>query len=141
MERYPIPQFIESESKIAFFLSFRQFFYLVGAGVICFILYYFLPFTLFIMAAACIFLGAAAIAFITINGVPLLTMLMGAIGFSIGGKNYTWKKAESPYPFKPIARTHIKKIDEGPVLQAQKSNLKKAQTLVETKKRNSGGTE
>ena len=43
MEQYPIPQFIEQESKIASFISFRQFFYLVGAGVICFFLYFLLP--------------------------------------------------------------------------------------------------
>ena len=43
MEQYPVPQFIEQEGKIAFFLSFRQFFYLAGAGAICFILYYTLP--------------------------------------------------------------------------------------------------
>ena len=40
MEQYPIPQFIEQEGKIAFFISFRQFFYIVGAGAICFILYF-----------------------------------------------------------------------------------------------------
>jgi len=134
MERYPIPQFIEQEGKIAFFISFRQFFYLVGAGVICFILYYVLPFSIFIILAIAVFGGAAALAFVTINGVPILNMLLGSIGFAIAGKSYVWKKKESPYPFKPIARAKIKKIEEGPVLQAQASNLRKVNTMVETKK-------
>lgn len=125
MEQYPIPQFIEQESKIAFFISFRQFFYLVGAGVICFFLYFILPRILFFVVGAVIFIGAAILAFGMINGVPILNMILGAIGFSIGGKDYTWKKKESPYPFKPIKRTQIKKIEQGPVLQAQTSQLKR----------------
>jgi hypothetical protein len=132
MERYPIPQFIEQEGKIAFFISFRQFFYLVGAGVVCFILYYVLPFFLFITFSFIIFGGAVALAFITVNGVPVLNLILGSIGFAIGGKNYVWKKAESPYPFKPIRRTQIKKIEDGPVLQAQKSQLRKMHTKIET---------
>lgn len=131
VEQYPIPQFIEQESKIAFFISFRQFFYLVGAGIICFFLYWILPRTLFFIASSIVFICSAALAFITIDGVPILNMLMGAIGFSMGSKNYTWKKKESPYPFKPIKRTQIKKIDQGPVLQAQTSQLRKTKTTVE----------
>jgi len=130
-EQYPIPQFIEQESKIAFFISFRQFFYLVGAGVICFFLYWILPRTLFYLATAVITIVACALAFMTINGAPILDIILGAIGFSMGGKNYTWKKKESPYPFKPIKRTEIKKIEQGPVLQAQASQLKRIKTQIE----------
>jgi hypothetical protein len=133
MEQYPIPQFIEQEGKIAFFISFRQFFYLVGAGVVCFVLYYILPLPLFIIFSLIIFGGALVLAFITINGVPIINMIFGSIGFALGGKNYVWKKKESPYPFKPIKRARIKKIEEGPVLQAQSSQLRKLGTKVETK--------
>jgi hypothetical protein len=58
---------------------------------------------------------------------------LNAIGFSMGGKNYVWKKKESPYPFKPIKRTQIKKIEQEPVLQASKSQLRKMHTNIETK--------
>lgn len=131
MEQYPIPQFIEQEGKIAFFISFRQFFYLVGAGIACFFLYFILPRIIFYMVATVIFVGMAALAFGTINGTPILNVILGAIGFSMGGKDYTWKKKESPYPFKPITRTQIKKIEQGPVLQAQVSELRKMKTKVE----------
>lgn len=133
MEQYPIPQFIEQEGKIAFFISFRQFFYLVGAGVVCFLLYYILPRILFFMASLIIIVGTLILAFVTINGVPILNMILGSIGFALGGKSYIWKKKESPYPFKPIKRTQLKKIEEGPVLQAQTSQLKKIHTQIETK--------
>ncbi len=131
MEQYPIPQFIEQEGKIAFFISFRQFFYLVGAGVICFMLYFVLPFFLFIISAFVIFGSAAALAFITVNGVPIINTIFSSFGFLTGTKDYTWKKKESPYPFKTIKRAQIRKIDEGPVLKAQTSRLRKAHTDVE----------
>jgi hypothetical protein len=131
MEQYPIPQFIEQEGKIAFFISFRQFFYLVGAGAVCFVLYFILPKFLFFLLAPVIFIATLILAFATINGVPILNMILGAIGFSFGGKDYTWKKKESPYPFKPIKRTQIKKIEQDPVLKAQDSQLKRTKTQVE----------
>ena len=73
----------------------------------------------------------AILAFGTVDGMPILNTIMGSIGFSLGGKDYTWKKKESPYPFKSIKRTQIRKIDEGPVLQAQVSQLKRTKAQVE----------
>ena len=67
MEQYPIPQFIEQEGKIAFFLSFKQFFYLVGAGVVIFMLYYILPSFLFYLTAGITAIGGIALAFVTIK--------------------------------------------------------------------------
>jgi len=131
MEQYPIPQFIEQEGKIISFLSFKQFFYLIGAGVICFLLYQVLPKFLFAPIAVVVFVVAGAVAFVKIEGMPLLNYVLNLFGFSFGGKNYTWKKKESPYPFKPIVRTQIKKIEQAPQLQAQVSQLKKTKTSIE----------
>ena len=133
MEQYPIPQFIESESKIAFFLTFRQFFYLLGAGGVCFLLYFVLPTIIFFIVAFIICAAAIILAFGVVNGTPILNVLLGALGFSLHGKDYTWQKKESPYPFKPIQRTEIKKIEQAPVLQAQISQLKRTKALVELK--------
>ena len=133
MDQYPLPQFIEQEGKIAFFLSFRQFFYLVGAGLVCFFLFYLLPFVLFLPVAAIIFIGSIALAFIRISGMSIVELALSSFGFAIGGKSYIWKKKESPYPFKPMERTQIKKINNQPVLQAQQSQLKKIKTAVELK--------
>jgi len=134
VEQYPIPQFIETEGKIAPFLSFKQFFYLVGAGLACFFLYFIIGGgTLFYMIAIVIFIVAVVLAFGKVNGEPIFNVMLGAIGFSMGGKDYTWKKKESPYPFKPIKRTQIHKIEQGPVLQAQASQLKKTKTFIDLK--------
>lgn len=133
MESYPIPQFIEQESKIAFFISFRQFFYLVGAGVLCFILYFLLPRFLFFIASFVIGLGAIILAFVTVNGVPIINTILATIGFATGGKNYTWKKKESLYPFRSIKRAEVRKLEQGPVLSASKSRLRRIRTDVELK--------
>jgi hypothetical protein len=133
MEQYPIPQFIEAEAKIAFFISFRQFFYLVGAGVICFVLYFILPKFLFFIALIIVFGAAIILAFVTINGAPAVNVLLNSLGFMAGAKNYTWKKKESEYPFKAIKRIQLKKIEEKPVLNAQESRLKKIHTQIEMK--------
>ena len=75
-------------------------------------MYFLLPRFLFYLIAIIIFVGTAILAFGTVNGTPIINVIFGAIGFSMHGKDYTWKKKESPYPFKPIARTKIKKIEK-----------------------------
>lgn len=134
MEQYPIPQFIEQEGKIAFFISFRQFFYLVGAGAICFILYFVLSSVLvFVILSIIVGTSAVVLAFVTINGAPVINVILHSFGFIIGSKNYIWQKKESPYPFKTIKRVEIRKIAEGSALKIQQSRLKKIRTEVELK--------
>ena len=131
MEQYPIPQFIEQEGKIAFFISFRQFFYLCGGGVICFILYYTVPFFIFAILSLLIMGVVGSLAFLTVNGMPIINIVLNSIGFLTHTKIYTWHKKESAYPFKTVKRIQIRKIDEGSKLQAQTSRLKKIHTQVE----------
>lgn len=131
MEQYPIPQFIEQEGKIAFFISFRQFFYLCGGGVICFILYYTMPFAIFAILSLIVMVVTGSLAFLTINGMPIMNIVLNSIGFLAHTKNYTWHKKESAYPYKAIKRIQIRKIEEGAVLKAQTSRLKKIHTQVE----------
>ncbi|MBI1866235.1 MAG: PrgI family protein [Candidatus Staskawiczbacteria bacterium] len=133
MEQYPIPQFIEQEGKIISFVSFRQFFYIIGAGVICFLLYFVLPRFLFIILSVIIGVTAIVLAFVTVNGVPIMNVILSSFGFAAGSKNYVWQKKESPYPFKTVKRVEIRKIEEGSALKVQQSRLKKIHTEVELK--------
>ncbi len=133
MENYPIPQFIEQEGKIAFFISFRQFFYIVGAGAVCFVLYFILPRFLFAIFSIIISISSIGLAFVTVNGAPISNVLLNSLGFATGSKNYVWQKKESPYPFKTIKRVEIRKIEEGHALKIQESRLKKIHTEVELK--------
>ena len=131
MAEYPTPQFIEEEGKIVSFLTFRQFFVLIGTLAVCGLFYYFLPFYLFIILSLITVLIGASIAFLKINNTPVAVIVLNFLFFFIKSKDYTWKKKESPYPFKPIKRAQIKRIEKGPVLQAQTSQLKQTKTAIE----------
>lgn len=132
MEQYPVPQFIEEESRIISFVTFRQFFYLVGAGAIIFISYYALPFVVFVVVAVVIGVLALGLAFFKIDGVPVLEIATHSIGFLGKTKNYTWHKKESMFPFKTVQKAEIKKIVEHkPLGVGQKSVLKNLRTKVE----------
>ena len=134
MPEYSVPQFIEDEARIIFFLTFRQFFILVGGGFLCFLSYYFLP---FIIASFCIFIILALvilIGFVKIKGDSVVKIVLHFLGFSIASKNYTWQKSgsgqispemqnyEKPN-FKP--QSYIKKTGEGQggQLQGTKKNI------------------
>lgn len=137
MAQYPIPQFIESEGRIISFLTFRQFFVLVGGGAICLLLYYTLPTALFALFSLIIMLTAAAIAFLKVNNESVVTALLHFLKFSTANKDFTWKKKESTYPFKMQVAPKIGGINnlpEIPTLQAHPSKLGGIKKMVETKK-------
>ncbi len=100
MAQYPIPQFIEAEGKIISFLTFRQFFWIVGGGAACMLFYYTLPFFLFVVLSVITALFVALVAFVKIDNVSVLTIFFNFLTFSTKTKDYTWKKKEMPYPFK-----------------------------------------
>src|SRR5258708_7842589 len=99
MAQYPIPQFIESEGKIIFFLTFRQFFILVGGGTACILLYFILPLFLFLVFAIPIVIVTLVVAFLKVNNESVVKAFLHYVGFSTKPKNYTWKKKDLSYPF------------------------------------------
>src|SRR3989344_2464430 len=111
MPQYPLPQFIEEEGKIVFFLTFRQFFLLVGGAVACFLLYYTLPFYLFVPVAILIMMIVSAIAFLKIEDEKITKVILHSINFYTDDKSYTWKKGDMGYQSKE-ADHQTDKIDE-----------------------------
>ena len=99
MAQYPIPQFIEAEGKIIPFLTFKQFFWLVGGGAVAILIFYTLPFFMFVIGVVVIGLFIAVVAFLKIDNVSVPTIVINYIMFSTKSKNYVWKKKEIPYPF------------------------------------------
>jgi hypothetical protein len=129
LAQYPIPQFIEAEGKIISFLTFRQFFILVGAGAICFLLYYTLPFFLFATLSIIIGLLAAAIAFLKIDNVSVVKIFLNFVKFLMESKNYIWKKKEIPYPFK------AKQAQGFTAKKPEKTQLHSIKNMVEYRKK------
>lgn len=127
MARYPVPQFIEQEGKIIFFLTYRQFFILVGGGAACVLLYFVLPLIGFIIGGAVVMGLAGIIAFAKVNNTSVVTVFMQFLGFSMASKTYTWKKKDIGEPYK------IQRAPD-PGTAAQPSRLQQIQKMVETKK-------
>ena len=135
MPQYPIPQFIEEEGKIISFLTFRQFFYLVGGGAVCFFFYFILPSSIFILVAIATMGLAVALAFVKINNSTIVSVVLNFIGFSIQEKTYTWKKKESTRLFAATKNDYQVNDMQGTYTkQAETSRLRNVKTVVDTKK-------
>jgi len=135
--RFTVPQFIEYEAKIVGPLTFRQFVFVGIAGAICFVLYFSLGktnFLLFLLLSAILLGVAGALAFLKIGGRGLPTILTNFLRFSLGSKVYIWKKKEAPVTvFKRGEIKKERKEEELPLKIAEASQLKKIRTQIETK--------
>ncbi len=135
--RYTVPQFIEHEAKIIGPLTFKQFTYLAMAGAVCFVIYFTFPFYIFIISCVVLGLGALAFAFLKISGKSLPTIIGNFLTFSLTPKIYIWRKKEQAAP--EVYKKEEKKKKEGekeeelPLKIAEKSQLKKLHTKIETK--------
>ncbi len=135
MAQYPIPQFIEQEGKIISFLTFRQFFILVGGGAVIAICFYIMPFAVFAGVAIGVIIVVSVIAFFKIDDQPVLKVLLNMFAFTTKSKTYVWKKKEQPYPFKTSLRqqeaARMKEITN----EDKGSRLKSTKGMVEYRKK------
>ncbi|OGZ66957.1 MAG: hypothetical protein A3D35_01630 [Candidatus Staskawiczbacteria bacterium RIFCSPHIGHO2_02_FULL_34_9] len=114
MAQYPLPQFIEEEGKITFFLTFRQFFLLVGGGFICFALYYTIPFYLFVAISVVVMIIVVGVAFIKIDDEQITKVIMHFINFYTSDKDYTWGGDSMISPQKEIINNGSLSEKNGP---------------------------
>lgn len=131
--RFTVPKFIEHEAKIVGPLTFRQFIFIGMAGGICFILYFTVPFSIFLPAVLVLGGGAIALAFLKIGGRSLPTILGNFLKFSISPKMFIWRKVEVPIKIFKKEKIKKEKVEEElPLKIAEKSQLKKLRTKIET---------
>jgi len=134
--RFTVPQFIEREAKIVGPLTFKQFIYLAIAGAICFVLYFTLAkenFTLFILITAILIGIASALAFYSIGGRSVPTVVANFFKFSLATKIFIWRKKAAPIEISKKEVKKVEKDDELPLKIAENSQLKKLRTRIETK--------
>ena len=135
MDQFTVPQFIEHEAKIVGPLTFKQFIFIGIAGAICFILYFTVPFFIFILATIFLMLGGFAFAFLKSGGRSLPTVLKNFFTFSLSPKIYLWKK-KGGLPPKIIEKAAPPLEEAGGTevpTAVGKSRLKDLSTQVETK--------
>jgi len=94
--QFQVPQFIETEDKVIGPLTLKQFLYLAAAGAVSFALFFLLKAILWIMITFILGSAAAALAFIKVQGRPLPSILLAALGFYWKPRTYLWQRtAES----------------------------------------------
>lgn len=137
--RFTIPQFIEHEAKIIGPLTFKQVIFIGAAGVVCFILYFSAPFSVFLVASVILGGTGVALAFLKIGGRSLPLTLVNLLKFSVMPKIYIWKKREQSgikvYKKKTEFRPALSvgNGEESPLKIGGKSQLKKLHTEIEIK--------
>ncbi|OIO46631.1 MAG: hypothetical protein AUJ31_01265 [Parcubacteria group bacterium CG1_02_39_15] len=133
--RFTVPQFIEHEAKIVGPLTFKQFMFIAVAGAVCFVLYFTVPFSVFL--SGCLIAGgiSVAFAFLKIGGRSLPIIFGNFLKFSVSPKIFLWRKKETPIQVfkKEAAVKEDENKDELPLKIAEKSQLKKLRTQIEIK--------
>jgi|Deesub1362B_J571_1020462.scaffolds.fasta_scaffold11068_3 hypothetical protein len=127
MAEFQVPQFIERETRVVGPFTSRQCLYLGLGGGILFILFFLVPFPLFLILTFFIGGMALALAVVEIGGQSLPTIIKNFIFYLISPKIYLWKK--KPLPPKVIRKLEAKEV---PRIGA-KSLLQKLSSLIETK--------
>lgn len=141
MPEYQVPQFIGHEAKIVGPLTFKQFIFIGGAGVILFMLFFTVGQTnllLFLIIGAPIGGFAAALAFVKVGGRSFGPALLSMVGFFVSPRIFVWKKSRKRVPIipsQPLRQPQIngEEIERGPLVFGEHSRLKSLSWKVETK--------
>lgn len=134
MDQFTVPKFIEHEPKVIGPLTFKQFVFVGIAGAICFILYFTVPFYVFLLATIILMVMGIALAFFKSGGRPLPVVLKNFFSFSLKPKMFLWKK-KGGLPPKIIEKQEVmEEAEEAPVPRVVgKSRLKNLSSEIETK--------
>lgn len=90
--QFQIPQFIDTEDKIAGPLTLKQLLYVMGAGILIFATYWIFAAWLWFFIAMTAGITAVALAFVKYNGQPLQKILISGLGFVLKPRLYLWKR-------------------------------------------------
>lgn len=130
--QFKVPKFLEMEARIVGPLSFSQTVYFAVAGMIIVVLYYLLPFALFLVSAIVIGGAALSLVFVKIENVPLPQVFTQSFGYFFSPKIYIWRKKEPLRPVKLVEKKREKKEEkEAPLRVSPKSRLKKLASKIE----------
>lgn len=90
--RFEVPQFIEIEDKIFGPLTWRQFIYVAGGVGIAIVLFFTVPFILFLLIGLPVAALTFALAFYPVNNRPFSLFLESMIRYFRGTRLYLWRK-------------------------------------------------
>lgn len=96
--QFQVPQFIETEDKIVGPFTLRQFLYVGGAGGLSFLLYFTVTTGIWVIFSIFIVGAGLALAFVKINGRPLVGVLLSAAHFYWQPQIYVWQPEHPSLP-------------------------------------------
>lgn len=111
--QFQVPQFIDIEDKVIGPLTIKQFLYILIAGVILFVLFKLVNFSVFIILSIPVIVLTYALAFVKVHNKPFISVIGNFIGFLRKPDFYVWKKPlietkEKEEPPKIIKKEPIK---------------------------------
>lgn len=89
--QYQVPQFIETEDRIVGPLTLKQFIYIVITAAVSVLLYFITNFTFWLIMTVIVGGAGSALAFIRINGQPLLRLMFSAFRYLWQPQIYIWQ--------------------------------------------------
>ena len=92
--RFEVPQYIDVEDKIFGPFTFRQFAYMVGGLGLVYLIWNLLPVYFAIPLIIPVGGLSIAMAFVKVNGKPLINVMEAGFMYTIRKKLYLWKKEE-----------------------------------------------
>ncbi|MCU0678610.1 MAG: PrgI family protein [Candidatus Pacebacteria bacterium] len=93
--QFEVPQFIEIEDKIFGPLTWRQFLYVGGGGLMSAVLFLTTPFILFVLLGLPIGILAFALAFYPVNNRPFSHLLEAMWQFMSRSRVYHWQRKQN----------------------------------------------
>lgn len=90
--RFEVPQFIEIEDKIFGPLTWRQFLYLGGGVGMAVVMFFTIPFLLFVILGIPLALLAGALSFYPVNNRPFSFFLEAIVNYISGQRLYLWRQ-------------------------------------------------
>lgn len=110
--QFVVPQFIDVESKIFFFVTTRQFIILLGAGGIIFLAYRFGDFSLFISTVVLVGGLALLFAFFKPNGQVFHVFLLNFIQSIAKPSRRIWRKEYSTAELHELRMPRVQKAEK-----------------------------
>ncbi|HUZ92597.1 MAG TPA: PrgI family protein [Candidatus Paceibacterota bacterium] len=100
--QFQVPQFIETEDKVVGPFTIRQFIYIAIGGTISFLFYFTVATWLWAIFSIVVLSGAIALAFVKVEGRPLVQIALSAFNFYWKPQTYVWQ-SERPAEVKSEA--------------------------------------
>lgn len=120
MDQYPVPKFVDRETKLLGSLTTRQVAILGVAAIIIFILHFLLSFLFFSLSIVIVSGIAIGLTFGEINGRPMSVLLFSFFEYFFKPRIYLWGKGKKTKDSAVISKP--KQIETEPIVQVAKKH-------------------